>query len=292
MVKKRSDISSGVEPPEIDDLKLINGIGPAVERRLHGVGIYTYAQLAALSPADIAASVAGISGLTAERITKQDWIGQARKLASEAISSEAEREVEAPAEPMVPPVVSQVKLAALAAEKTEYVPPIVAEPELAPPAAEVTEPVPPVVASPGAKEAQITPPVVTMTGSVGVPRLLGIVTVLAGASTPQNFLSHDQPFDVHLTLDLSDLRVPDDTQFSYKASIYGKSLEGHPRQIVGKASGFITSFDRVTIEVRGTELPKGNYRLLGVVILRSMTIEPEPRTELIASTEGSLLLIS
>src|SRR5581483_6482156 len=41
-----------------DDLKRINRISPAVERRLHCVGIYTYAQLAALSPADIAAATA------------------------------------------------------------------------------------------------------------------------------------------------------------------------------------------------------------------------------------------
>ena len=65
MSKKRSDTSRDEEPLQIDDLKLINGIGPAVERRLHGIGIYTYAQLAALSPADIAAAVASIGGLTA-----------------------------------------------------------------------------------------------------------------------------------------------------------------------------------------------------------------------------------
>ena len=91
MSKKRSDTSRGAEPPEIDDLKLINGIGPAVERRLHSVGIYTYAQLAALSPADIAAAVADLAGLSAERIIKQDWIGQARKLSSETVSSETQK---------------------------------------------------------------------------------------------------------------------------------------------------------------------------------------------------------
>lgn len=288
MVKKQSDTSRSVEPSEIDDLKLINGIGPAVERRLHGVGIYTYTQLAALSPADIAAAVAGLSGLTTERITRQDWIGQARELMSESISSEAQEKVEAPAKPVIPPpVVSQVELVAPASEKAEYAPLVVDEPELASPIVEVIEPVPP-----GTKEAEITPPVVAITGSVSMPRLLGIVTASAGAPIPQNFLPHDQPFDVHLTLDLSDLRVPDYTQFSYKASIYGKSLDGHPRQIVGKASGFFTSSDIVTIEVPGTELPEGNYRLLAVVTLRSMTVEPEPRTEFIASTEGGLLLVS
>jgi len=77
-----------MESQKIDDLKLINGIRPVVEHRLHRVGIYTYAQLAALSPADIVEAVASIGGLTSERIIKLDWIGKARKRASGSIVSE------------------------------------------------------------------------------------------------------------------------------------------------------------------------------------------------------------
>jgi len=288
MSNKHPPGSRPLEPPEFDDLKLINGIGPAVERRLHGVGIYTYAQLAALSPADIAAAVADLAGLSAERIIKQNWISQARKLASESISSEAQEEVEAPVEPMVPPVVSQVELAAPAAEVTEPVSPVVTEPELTASAAEVTEPVPLVVAPPGAKEAQIGPPALAMTG---LPHLRQIETVPSGAHIPQDFLPYDQPFDVQLTLDLSDVRVPTDTQFSYKASIYSKNLEGHSRQVVGEASGIIAFTDKVTVSVVGSTLPKGTYRLKAVVILSPRTTEPTQQTGLIASKEGDLLLI-
>src|SRR5258708_5358151 len=265
MSKKRSDSSRSVEPPEIDDLKLINGIGPAVERRLHGVGIYTYAQLAALSPADIAAAVADLAGLSAERIIKQDWIGQARKLVSASISSEAQEEVETPAELMVPPVVSEVELAA--------------------PAAEVTEPIPPVVAPPGAKETQFTPPVVAMTG---VLRLRQIETIPAGAHTPQNFFLYSQSLDVRLTLDLSDVRAPGDTQFSYRASIYSKSLEGHRRQVAGETYGIITSTDKVTVNIEGIALPKGTYRLKAVAILNPVTTEPTPQPGVVASKESDL----
>lgn len=94
MARKDSHTSRALEPPETDDLKLIQGISPAVERRLHSVGIYTFAQLAALSPADIAAPVAGLSGMTAERIIKQDWIGQAYKLATSSISTESQKQDE------------------------------------------------------------------------------------------------------------------------------------------------------------------------------------------------------
>lgn len=81
MARRSSSSSMMVKPPNTDDLTLIKGISPDVESRLYGVGIYTFAQLAALSPADIAASVSGLAGLTTDRIITQDWIGQARKSA-------------------------------------------------------------------------------------------------------------------------------------------------------------------------------------------------------------------
>ncbi len=288
MSKEQSDTSRSVEPPEINDLKLINGIGPAVERRLHGVGIYTYAQLAALSPADIAAAVADLAGLSAERIIKQDWIGQARRLASESISREAQAEIETPAElqasiedahDATPSFISQVEPAALVAENAESVPPFVIE---------VTEPVPPVVTSPGDNETGITPPIVAMTG---MPRLRQIEMVPAGTHTPQDCLPYSQPFDVHLTLDLSDVKVSGDTQLYYSASIYGKSLEGHSRQAVGETSGIITPTPKVTVSVEGIVLSKGTYRLKAVVLLNPITTEPTQQTSLAALKDSDLLLI-
>jgi len=81
IASKDSHTPRASEPPETDDLKFVHDVSPAVEGCLHCVGIYVFTQLTALSPADIAASVTGLSGLTAERIIKQDWIGQAHKLA-------------------------------------------------------------------------------------------------------------------------------------------------------------------------------------------------------------------
>ncbi len=114
MVRKRSPTNGDAEPPRIDNLRLINGIGPAVEKRLNGVGVFTFAQLAALPPADIAAALADLTGLSSERIIKQDWIGQARKLAAESATSEAQRVVEAPVEP--PAVIEHAQSATLSVE--------------------------------------------------------------------------------------------------------------------------------------------------------------------------------
>lgn len=68
---------------EADDLKRINGIGPAIEQKLNDYGIYHFWQLAAMRRADIA---------RAEEVTGrfgEDWIRQARALAKEQAKSEA-----------------------------------------------------------------------------------------------------------------------------------------------------------------------------------------------------------
>lgn len=62
-----------------DDLKAIAGIGPKLEKVLNGLGISTYAQVANLTKAEIDRldDQLGFSG----RIERDDWIGQARRLA-------------------------------------------------------------------------------------------------------------------------------------------------------------------------------------------------------------------
>ena len=65
-------------PQATDDLTAINGIGPAYASALNAIGITTYAQLAQADPDALAAQ---IDRVTAERIRRDDWIGQAAKLA-------------------------------------------------------------------------------------------------------------------------------------------------------------------------------------------------------------------
>ena len=64
---------------EKDDLKLISGIGPALEGKLNAAGISSYRQLATLSAADIErveSEVIHFSG----RIGRDEWVSQARAL--------------------------------------------------------------------------------------------------------------------------------------------------------------------------------------------------------------------
>ncbi|MCR5859587.1 NADH-ubiquinone dehydrogenase [Mesorhizobium sp. J428] len=61
-----------------DDLKAIGGIGPKLETVLNGLGIRTYAQVAALTASEIESieDKLGFKG----RIGRDDWVGQARAL--------------------------------------------------------------------------------------------------------------------------------------------------------------------------------------------------------------------
>ena len=62
-----------------DDLKKISGVGPKLEQKLNGLGIYHYSQIAAFSPEN----VAWVDGYLSfkGRIIRDDWIGQAGMLA-------------------------------------------------------------------------------------------------------------------------------------------------------------------------------------------------------------------
>ena len=58
-----------------DDLKLINGIGPALEKRLNDTGIYTFADLSQLSPEELEARLGN-----PRRVATADLIEQAKEL--------------------------------------------------------------------------------------------------------------------------------------------------------------------------------------------------------------------
>ena len=63
-----------------DDLTRIKGIGPVIARKLHAMGIDSYAQIAAFSAEDVARvdAVLDFKG----RIEREEWIRQARRLAA------------------------------------------------------------------------------------------------------------------------------------------------------------------------------------------------------------------
>ncbi len=69
-------------PGEPDDLKKISGVGPVIEKKLHALGITHYEQVAAFTADDIVKVDDALS--FKGRIERDDWLAQAKKLASES----------------------------------------------------------------------------------------------------------------------------------------------------------------------------------------------------------------
>ena len=68
-------------PDEVDDLKQISGVGPALETKLNEAGIYTFAQIAGWKKAQVAAfdDLLSFKG----RIERDEWIKRAKELQKE-----------------------------------------------------------------------------------------------------------------------------------------------------------------------------------------------------------------
>jgi predicted flap endonuclease-1-like 5' DNA nuclease len=62
-----------------DDLKLIKGVGPAIERTLNDMGIFRFQQIADMTEYDIDRVAERLRGFHS-RIYRENWIGQAREL--------------------------------------------------------------------------------------------------------------------------------------------------------------------------------------------------------------------
>ena len=65
-------------PDQVDDLKVISGVGPKIEEKLNNYGIYLYSQIAAWSDENVQAFDALLS--FKGRIARDNWIQQAKEL--------------------------------------------------------------------------------------------------------------------------------------------------------------------------------------------------------------------
>jgi len=67
-----------------DNLKRIKGVGPAIEKTLNEMGIFSFQQIADMSEYDIDRVARRLKGFRS-RIYREDWIGQARELRDQAM---------------------------------------------------------------------------------------------------------------------------------------------------------------------------------------------------------------
>lgn len=71
---------SGPRGGTADDLKLINGVGPKLEKLLHSLGYYHFDQIGAWSRSDLAWVDDNLEGFKG-RATRDEWVPQAKELA-------------------------------------------------------------------------------------------------------------------------------------------------------------------------------------------------------------------
>jgi predicted flap endonuclease-1-like 5' DNA nuclease len=71
---------ASIAPLPPDDLKEIVGIGPILEHTLQSLGLKTFAQIATITPEDVAMLIVKVDSSIAERVLRERWVEQARDL--------------------------------------------------------------------------------------------------------------------------------------------------------------------------------------------------------------------
>lgn len=85
--RDHADAGAGTKPTlltearegKADDLKQLKGVGPKLEQQLHGMGVYHYDQIAAWTDEEVAWVDDNLEGFKG-RVSRDDWVGQARAL--------------------------------------------------------------------------------------------------------------------------------------------------------------------------------------------------------------------
>jgi hypothetical protein len=300
------DTQSLPAPAEMlsDDLKRINGIGPGLEHRLHECGIRTFAQLAAMSPAEIADRVAGLAGASAEKIAHQDWVGQARALVAEpaptgqpagSVSTGNRQRYATFIIELLLDEDNNVRRTRMVHvqegqedtwagwTETRLLDFVTGHAALRLPAT-------PAPASPVAEAATVaepTPAAAPVAQLGGRLHLAAMEVVIPDSPNPRRLLRAGQPFNIHLTLDLAELVAPPGPTLNYTATVYAKSLAGGARQMITQAQGVAIPGGKQLMTMAGTPLPPGDYRLEAVVTVAL----PADGAHLMAYIEDELLEI-
>jgi hypothetical protein len=303
----------------MDDFKLIAGIGPGVERRFHAANIFTFDQLAALSSHDIAHLLTDLAGLSAERIAKQDWVGQARDLAAQPAKSNTEqaelerrqryatftvellldedndvrrtRVVHIQAEDeeswagweharLIDFIVQRGDMR-MAVPAQELRSTLTVEPE----PVEIPSELPALVGVQAPAQATRKP-----AGLSGASRLRQFELVPTDADNAHGLLRHNQPFSARLLIDLTAVAAPAETALSYYAVIHTRKMGGGARTIVGEAQGTLAMADLAVVVVPNLILVPGIYRPEAVIVLTPADAA-QVGIGLTAMLEGGLLQV-
>ena len=213
----------------INPLTEINGLGPASEQRLRQAGVQTFAQLAELTPEEIAGMLTAVKNITAARIAHEDWVGQARALAQSHNSQQyatfkvqyllnADKTVR---RTTVTHVQTQANDAWAGWQPPALLDFMTEQAHLSLPAT----------------LAEVPPPQLAAAPSPGLHGRLALKTIAlvpdksGGSRTVRD---GQRPFAITTAIDASDLQVSGHTPPQYELTVMAKCLEDGRRQVLGQ----------------------------------------------------------
>jgi len=297
-----------------DDFKLVDGIGPAVENRLHAAGILTYSQLAGMKLEILTSLLDGMVGYSPKRIKEQDWSGQARKLSNQTGQSLVDDVQESTnnslhyasytVELLLDRDNQVRRTRAMHVQSSQeatwagwdagclrdflvdsgHLQTTSSQENMTVDKAPVSKP----PLSPTA-DLEASRPALTLKGATKIieTRLVNKSGQSLGALIPG-----DQPFEVQLLLDLSQVEVPKGERMGYDATIYLKKLGKSDQVVTGGKEGTLTAVKSAMIDVSSQPVAPGDYRLEALVALRPFSQPKRLKNQLMAMTESMLLHVA
>jgi Helix-hairpin-helix domain len=269
--------STGSPRPAADDLQQIAGIGTALAARLTEAGVLRYRDLASRTPEQLAA----MARLPAGKITSQDWIGQALRLAGDArvepddqqkyatfhvellidadgtVRRTKTRHYQTDTEDSWPGWDDKQLIAVIRRKAALDAPAPAAAPASVPAPASVLAPAEPQPAQ--APLIQVDGPCPAGEGSRGTFRLAG------------------QPTAVRMTLQVGPIDGADAGKVDFTAEVAARPVGNGNRHPVAVASGAITAGQPVNLELAGPALPPGTHRLEAAIAIYAHLHEPAAR---------------
>lgn len=291
---------------DADDFKQIHGIGPALERRLQEAGFHTYTQLAEANPGQLAHLFKDMTGLSADRIAKQDWIGQARQLIEDTLKARQHYtlfSVELLLDEGNNVRRTRVKNAQTGQESSwagweagrlnRFI-----ESQAMLPASNELEPASDIHLLKVSHKAD--EPEASLEKSLplhGDLKLIRLEMVATGHLEPQRSIQAGKPFQTRLMLDLSDMVDLPGLPLHYSAEVYLKRIDSRPYLTIHKANGelLLTQENEAQIQVAVAPMEPGIYQMDALVTVFTaspgLSHESNPGMRRTAMIEGSRLQV-
>jgi len=289
-----------------DNLKKIRGIGPAMEQRLNHAGIFSFAQIAELSPKDLAALFSGIPCLSAERIIEKGWINQALYL----MEKEKESNNLTPEENGQHSIMFSVDL--LLDNKNHvrrtHILHVQSREENSWAGWNQNQLADFILENANIKSAHLGRDLTERKSSlkssikdknqVKIKEIRGDLNISGIEVRPQSdkaahwLVTANKPFATAFMLDMSKAFISPGTLLQYQVEIYAKNLADGIRQNIGEERNTIKSKNLASLVINCRALPQGSYRIEAFIVLALDLENQNPRSRLMAMTEGTVFRVS